>query len=295
LLLVAALAGSLVACGSDAPEDAVTGRLTLGITDAPVDSATRVVVQFSGVELQPAEGERIVINYAAPTQIDLLALHGGAREFLLDGQVLPAGRYNWILLKVDATMNQAQSFIEYDDGTIYPLFIPSGAEQGLRLVRGFDVPVNGEAEFTIDFDLRRSVIRPPGIAPNHILRPALRIVDNSETGGISGTVDNDLINPLISLDECTPAVYVYEGHDVTPSDVREGGGPLTTAFVRMNDQGVYRYRASFLTAGSYTVAFTCEADQDDPETADDIAFIGGTANTIVIAGSDATVNFPVDE
>ncbi len=285
-LVVAALAGSLIACGSDEPSN---GRLTLAITDAPVDSATRVVVQFAGVELQPADGERIVIDYAAPRQIDLLALHGGEVALLLNGEVIPAGRYNWILLKVDAAMNTASSFIEYDDGNIFPLFIPSGAQQGLRLVRGFDVPVNGEAEFTIDFDLRRSVIRPPGLADNHILRPALRIVDNSEVGTIAGTVAND----LVAAADCTPAVYVYAGHGVTPTDVSGNGGPLTTAFVTMDSQGVHSYRAAFLTAGNYTVALTCEAGLDDPEAVDDIEFIGGTANATVTAGSVAAVNFPV--
>ena len=43
--------------------DGQTGTLTLGVTDAPVDGADNVYVEFSGVEIQPNSGERIVINY----------------------------------------------------------------------------------------------------------------------------------------------------------------------------------------------------------------------------------------
>lgn len=288
------LACTIAACGgsddpvieSPAPE---FGTLNLGISDAPVDSATRVVVEFTGVELQPASGERELFGFNEPRQIDLLALHGGEVELLLNNETLPAGRYNFILLQVNAEMNVEDSFIELEDGRVFPLFIPSGAEQGLRLVQGFDVPANGTADFTIDFDLRKSVVAPPGQADNYFLRPALRLVDNSEVGAIAGTVAQDLIT-----DPCSPSVYVYEGPDQEPVDVSEDAGPVVSALVEMDDAtGLFEYRAAFLTAGDYTVAFTCEADQDAPDAVDDIAFTGGTATATVDADETAEVNFPV--
>lgn len=282
---------ALTGCGGD---DDGWGTISLGVTDAPVDSASRVVVEFTGVELKFADGGIENFQFDSPRQIDLLALHGGGSELLLDDEQVPAGHYEWIRLSVNADQTGSTSFIEYDDGNIFPLFIPSGNQAGLRLVSGFDVPAGGSADFTIDFDLRRSIVRPPGLGPNHILRPALRLVDNSEIGSIAGTVDQALIFPA-SGDECGPAVYVYEGTDVEPVEVTEDAGPLTTALVELEDPtGEYRYRAGFIGAGEYTVAFTCEADVDDAASEDGITFVGGAANVTVVAGGEAVVDFPVD-
>ncbi|MEX0899572.1 MAG: DUF4382 domain-containing protein [Gammaproteobacteria bacterium] len=284
-------AAAIGGCGGGDDE---WGAISLGVTDAPVDSASRVVVEFTGVELKLAEGGVENFQFDAPRQIDLLALQGGGSELLLDGEAVPAGHYEWIRLSVNADQTGSTSFIEYDDGNVFPLFIPSGNQAGLRLVSGFDVPAGGTANFTIDFDLRRSVVRPPGLGPNHILRPALRLVDNSEIGSITGKIDESLIFPA-SGDECSPAVYVYTGADIEPAEVTEDAGPLTTALVELEEPtGEYRYRAGFIAAGAYTVAFTCEAGDDDAASEDGIGFVGGTANVTVVAGGEAVVDFPVD-
>ncbi len=290
-VLVFFLAGALFGCGSD---DDRWGSISLGVTDAPVDAAARVVVEFTGVELRHQNGSVETFVFDTPRQIDLLALQGGGVELLLDDEQVPAGQYDWIRLSVNASREESTSFIEYEDGTLFPLFIPSGNQAGLRLVSGFAVPAGGSADFTIDFDLRRSVIRPPGLAPNHILRPTLRLVDNAAIGSIAGRVDSSLIFPE-SGDACTPAVYAYEGSDVTPIEVTDDAGPLTTATVELEAQtGEYTYRIAFLSPGPYTVAFTCEADRDAPDTDDGIAFVGGPSNVTVSDGGESVVNFPPD-
>lgn len=292
LAVIAVLATfALTGCGGD---DDDWGTLSLGVTDAPVDDAARVVVEFTGVELRHQDGGIETFTFATPRQIDLLALQGGGSELLLDGEQVPAGHYEWIRLAVNADQSGSTSFIEYDDGNVFPLFIPSGNQAGLRLVSGFDVPAGGAANFTIDFDLRRSIVRPPGLGPNHILRPALRLVDNSEIGSIAGRIDESLIFPASGAD-CSPAVYVYEGADVEPVEVTEDGGPLVTALVALEEPtGEYRYRAAFIAAGVYTVAFTCEAADDEATSDDGIEFVGGTSNVTVVAGGEAVINFPAD-
>lgn len=286
LALVSAFVLTGVSCGSDSEE---FGSISLAVTDAPVDSAARVVVEFTAVEIQPAGGERELFEFSSPRQIDLLALQGGETELLLDDELLPTGRYNFILLHVNAGLDASDSFIELDNGNVHALFIPSGNQQGLRLVQGFTVTQNGNVDFTIDFDLRKSVVSPAGLGGPYILRPALRMVDNTEVGAIEGTVDVSLI-----VQDCSPAVYLYEGADVTPSDTRTDSGPLTSGLVELDTEGQYVYRVAFLEEGDYTVAFTCEADLDDPETADDISFTGGTANATVVADATAEVNFPAN-
>ncbi|HSD96450.1 MAG TPA: DUF4382 domain-containing protein [Sulfuricaulis sp.] len=252
-----------------------TGTLSLQITDAAVDTAEHVYVQFSGLEIQSADGKRTTLYYcedpmdatntvlsdtacpmsSAPKKLDLLMLSGGQADFLLNGYTLPAGHYSWIRLMVD-TADPLDSYIVVS-GTPYELTIPSGMQTGLKLNRGFDVPAGGSADFTIDFDLRKSV-NLSNIG--YMLRPTLRMVDNVMAGWISGTVDQSLVTT-----GCTPAVYVFAGSGVTPDDIDGiAADPVTTATVKQDNNGVYRYMAAFLEAGSYTIAFTCDAVADDP-------------------------------
>ena len=288
LTLVLFLSVGLVSCGSGGGDGGATGILSVSVTDAPVDEADAVVVQFTGVEIQSAEGGRFDFDFDAPEQIDLLALQGGGSVLILD-ETLPAGRYNWMRLKVDAEEDVLDSYINIS-GTLHPLRIPSGSQTGLKLNRGFTVPAGGTVGFTIDFDLRKSVHAPPGLGDNHVLRPTLRIVDNIDVGHIAGTVDEALITDV----SCTggDAVYVFSGLDITPDDV-DGTEPepVTTAQVNYDpDSSQYKYKASFLSSGDYTVSFTCQASSDAPESDDVIAFVG-TGNATVMAGTVTTYDF----
>src|SRR5512137_904600 len=144
-----------------------TGRLKLSVTDAPVDDAQAVWVQFRAVEFKP-EGAGPVRQdlkdangAAAPQRINLLPLQDGRAAVLLDGVVLPAGRYEWLRLLVDNEPNVRDSYIEVA-GNECELRIPSGDESGLKLIRGFTLPEQGALALTVDFDLRKSIHAPPG-------------------------------------------------------------------------------------------------------------------------------------
>lgn len=64
---------------------------------------------------------------------------------------------------------------------------------------------------------------------------------------------------------------------------------MTTAFAT-RDGANYTYTAGFLTAGGYTVAFTCQGANDDPATDDTLAFLAA-ANVTVEAGTTVQVDF----
>lgn len=286
-VLALAASAMLAACGGGGSSGG-TGQLTLQVTDAPVDDATAVVVQFTGVELKPAGGNAVSIDYAAPRTIDLLALQGGDVASLLDGQTVPAGRYDWVRLKVvtskDSLSPSYLARLVAGVPTNFPLYVPSGSETGLKLVRGFTVPVNGAASFTIDFDLRKSVVDPNGgFAGGYYLKPALRLVDNAQVGSISGTVALSTLCPTSAspLVPNGPSVYVFAGNGVTPDDI-DGAGvePVTTASVKESDPGVYTYTAAFLSPGDYTVAFTCVGATDQPETSEVLPFLGARNVTV---------------
>jgi hypothetical protein len=275
--------GLLANCGGSSSSTAGTGTFSLNITDGPVDNAAKVVVEFTGVSIKPANGEVLVFDFAAPKSIDLLQLQGSASDGLLTNEVVPSGRYEWIRLHVNATRDSVMdSYMLMNDGTEVELYIPSGGETGLKLVSGFTVAAGGGADFTIDFDLRKSITNPRGM-PSAILKPALRIVDNIVVGTIAGTIDGALVTQ-----ECAdPAaddgsVYVYSGAGATPMDIQgTTGDPLATALVHVVE-GVHTYEVGFLAEGDYTVAYTCTAGIDDPITVDAVTFVG-TATVPVLA------------
>lgn len=289
---VAAAGLSLAACGGG-DSSAETGSLNLGMTDAPVDDASKVVVQFDGVELKPQGGKTLTYTFDPPRQVEISALQDGAREMLLEGVELPAGRYNYIRLMVTASEGAPDSYLtlESTGDAMYPLHIPSGDETGLKLVSGFVIPVNGTLDFTIDFDLRKSVYKPMSETQDYRLKPALRIVQTDTTGAIAGTIDWQKYAAVTEPDTSC-AVYVYEGAGVTPDDEGSATSPVASAQVKMDDEtGEYKYRVAYLMEGAYTTALTCQAGVDDPETDDDVLF-DYVADATVTAKQTSQVNFP---
>ncbi len=279
----------LLACGSSSDD---TGTLSVAVTDAPVDGATEVVVIFDAIELNPKQGENVTISFAEPQSIDLLALQNGNTAPLLQNESVAAGEYNWMRLAIDADQGEIDSYISFEDGSTYSLYVPSGDNTGLKINRPFTIPVGGNASFTIDFDLRKSVNKPGNDSEDYKLRPTLRITDNTEVGKISGTIAAS----IVSDESCTEglAVYVYSGAGVTPDDEGSATPPTTSVIPAYdNDNNVYNYQISFLLAGDYTISVTCDADNDDPETDEDETVWSDitSADAGVTVGQTTELNF----
>jgi hypothetical protein len=295
--IIGLLACGLAACGGgdDAPAN---GRVSLSVTDAPVDDAASVVVQFSGVAFKRSGAEPEVVQNLAPSprQLDLLEYQEGRAALLLDGVTLPAGDYEWVRLIVDNAPGVRDSYLVQTTGEECELRVPSGAESGLKLNRGFTLPANGSVALTIDFDLRKSIHAPPGqqgdaeaCTQGYLMRPTLRIVDNANVGAIAGTVDSALVT-----EACLPKVYVFSGAGVAPDDLEEGAAgtdvdALVVAGVAVeNGATAYSYHAAFVPPGSYTVAFTCG---DDDAAADEVLNFLAPRDVVVQANLVSTVAF----
>lgn len=293
---------------SSTSSEGETGQLSLAITDAPVDRATKAVIEFDRVLLKRrGDGSPFEIEFDDVREIDLLSLQGSDHEWLLEDEVLPAGRYEWVRLgvlpydgaKVPGS-KLTSSYLEFPADPDLPpspkyLEIPSGLQTGLKLQGEFTVPVNEAASFTIDFDLRRSIVTVPRGGnfqdPDFMLKPVVRVLDNAEVGHLEGSLDFDGITDLDACPE-TGGVYVFEGADAEPSDMRTDSGPLTTASLE-EDGTEISYRVGFLQAGEYTLALTCDSDLDHPEddNSEDVAF-PVQANGVVEAGQTNIVDLP---
>ncbi len=323
-LSVAIGAALLAACGGGGGGDGGnrTGTLTVGITDAAVEYADAVVVQFTGVELKPRAGAAFSIDFA-PRSLDLLALQGMDRALLLDGVTVPAGEYEWMRLKVNADPAVGgDSFVRLEQGgEECEMRIPSGDQTGLKLVRGFTVGVGSVTDFTIDFDLRKSVVAPPGQrmpmagcgGQVFMLKPALRLVDNLHVGSISGAVDPNLVASQCGLPTDPPYpgnVYLFGpvpvGGTVVPDDDDgvesdpNGADAITAAIVNPD---TFRYTIGFVPPGNYVVAYTCDLDDpamdadvvpEPPAIGETVEFTPSAGTPVTVApGAAAEVNFTV--
>ena len=272
--LLAAGALALAGCGGS---DDGNGLLTVKITDSPVDNATEVVVVFTGVELKPADGAPFSIDFCetgqlpadCQKQIDLLQLQDGVTDDLLNNEEVAAGQYQWMRLKVLAERNQSgASYITLDNGEKYPLFVPSGAQTGLKMVRPFVVAQGGTTRLVVDFDVRKSVIAPPGLDPNYVLKPTLRLVDELLTGTIEGQVDLVALGTEQGATTCDGGVYLFAGSGATPDDMdgdeTDGADPIVYKSLEPEvGATVASYMIPFVEAGEYTVAFTCDFGVDE--------------------------------
>ncbi|WP_162846087.1 DUF4382 domain-containing protein [Seongchinamella sediminis] len=296
--------------------------MSIGVTDAAVDNADRILVQFTGVGVNPGTGAAIDFPLDGDSQtcqdlldgippsataageptvrcVELLELQGTDSVSLLQGVELQAGEYTALRLQVDAERGEMDSIIVLDDGTQESLFIPSGSQSGLKLNSSFTILAGGTHNFVVDFDLRKSVNDPQGF-PDYRLRPSLRLVDLAESGNITGSVQAD----LLTAEGCTGdvntgggfAVYAYVGGLGT--EVGEEGSdlaPLTSAAVVFDDaSGQWRYTIGYLPPGEYTVGFTCQAADDSPEVPDDGIDISLSSDNpvSVVADQDSEANFP---
>jgi hypothetical protein len=297
----------LAACGGDGGGGgggvSSMGTASISLTDAPIDDAKEVVVRFEGAEFQPANGERVMVYLSdttgtgncevvvapdptKPCEVDLTDYTGTDKVELLDNATLPAGQYNWIRL----ILNANPGYITLLNDSQFDLRVPSGAQTGLKIHSGFVVAAGNHTNYTIDFNLRASVHDPVG-SSEYILRPTVRMVDESLIGTLSGNVNTSF---FVADPACTGAVYVFDdGTPGTPDDVDgDASDPITTALVP-ND-GTHAYMVGFLTEGDYLIAFTCDALADVPTVDDGAVTVDFLSQTTVhiTAGANTDYDFP---
>src|SRR5690554_4650815 len=163
-------------------DDTDNGTFSLAVTDAPVDNAEHVYVAFTGVTLHPVDGDPVAFMFDEAQSVDLLALQGTASERLLDQQSVPAGDYESVQLHLNASHDGVlDSYVEMNDGTQLELGLEE--ESQLTIAQAFTVTHNEHTDFTVDLDLRRSLILPEG-ETDVVLRPSLRLVHTEQSGSI---------------------------------------------------------------------------------------------------------------
>jgi hypothetical protein len=275
--------GAAACSGGDGDAGSIReSTLTVSLMDAPVDEVTAVKVQVAAIWLKAPDGPaRQLALRSTPMTVDLLGLDDRNAALLIDDAPLEAGRYEWLAMDVNADFDGVMdSYVLTKVGGQEEIRVPSGR---VRLVSGFEVAANQAVELLFDWSLRKGLVDPPG-QPGFLLKPAFRVIDVTELGELRGTVAMATIVATGDPNGCATdhadlavgnEVYVYSGANVTPDDVDEvDPEPVVIVPVAQDAAGDYVYR-TILQPGTYTIAFTCQAGNDDPEIDD-----SGTPNEI---------------
>jgi hypothetical protein len=261
-----------------------------------------VHVQIAAIWVKPSgAGPAVQLPLTnTPLNVDLLELTADNAALLIDEAAIEAGSYEWLAMDVNAAFDgNYDSYVMTEIGGQEEIHVPSGR---VRLVSGFEIEANQAVQLLFDWDMRTGLVDPPG-QPGYLLKPAFRMLDVTAYGVLQGTVAMSTIMDANDPNDCTVddadqmvgnVVYVFAGLDVDPDDIdRIAADPVATADVVQNQAGDFVYR-TLLTPGSYTVAFTCQAANDDPEvdetaTAAPVEFL--PAVNVTIAGDAVTVDF----
>ncbi len=247
----------------------LSGTAKIAITDSPVDASNvkGVYIKVDSVEFHRSDMAKDEFEempgFVGPKVYNLMDLTNGNSDMVGD-LTLTAGRYTQIRFMLDMPEVGKQApatpgcYIEFSDGTTEPLFVPSGSKSGFKFTGSFDVPINGSVDITVDFDVRKSLVkRSDG---TYILKPTTmhRIVVNDQSGDIKGTVVN--YTPSATGDYLI--IYAYEDGtwndtEDDPPAVDETRFPnAVTSCKIFTDEttGDLMYKLSFLAVGVYDLA-----------------------------------------
>lgn len=291
-------------------------QVSFAVSDYPVDNAEAVVITIEQITLNLPGDDVVIDSFPADDpddpdvdsiQVDLLDYQGLDSKIVVDVMDLEVAEYQNMRLSI-VSEDVSASYVQEIGGARKPIKVPSGE---LKLGR-FEV-IDGDPQvFVIEFNLFRSLTYNPG-PDRYILKPTgVRIVDVEEAAVVAGFVNEDL---FVGDPECEGkdevaegnVMYLYQGHGLDTDELGDAFDPdLDTdaaadylapyAVQAVADDG--SYAIAYVPAGDYTLAFSCDAEDDDPDYHDGIDIpVPSTEITEISlsAGEGLECHFPLDE
>lgn len=257
------------------------GSVTVDLSsDAPADKTlSSVLVDVAGVEFRRSDGTTEKLEFTRAERTELLD-DNAFRMFT--NERLSEGTYTGVRLLLED--NNANS-VSRSDGRQFPLNLAEGDYAEMDLTVAEDEATR--EGLALSLDLRKSLTFNDD-DNEYTLRPVLRSTPADKAAQIGGNVD--VRCPAGTSMATGGAVYLFTGEDVEPDDIGSAVEAYATTTVSVDAfSGFSTYSLRFLTPGDYTIAVTCEGDEDDPGADDDIDFVG-TANVSLDDGERLTRN-----
>lgn len=273
----------LCACNADVTTD-------LTISPAEGLGAETLKLSVSEVRLLTDEDETLDGD-GSGSSIDLMAY--------VDGGLYQASQFS-----VDLDASVIGVLVQFDDDAT--LSLADGGEYTLAVEEAddyadVDLEIDSESssELIVTLELPFSLIAEGG---DYTLHPVLRAVSSDDAASLSGEMSSaHLHGESCSASEVADgqvAAYLFQGSGKTPSDYYRNGTvassvqPYASAPVSALADGTgYTFTFRFLPGGNYTVAVTCEADDEDPASLDGLDFIDSLSATLA-DGEDLSLDFP---
>ncbi|HSM08214.1 MAG TPA: DUF4382 domain-containing protein [Gemmatimonadota bacterium] len=266
-------AAPLFALGAVACEDSTspadgTGQFSVALTDAPSAMFAEAVVDIGAIQLVGGEGPPITLTNDGGVH-DLLELQNGVMADLATLDI-EAGTYHQLRLIVESAQVTLAEGFEFADGTTTrTLFVPSGAQTGVKVnLRYADADESAGVEISsgetilvvLDMDVEQNfVLQGDPDGPSGLLdvlfTPLLRASILDVAGSISGTVTYTSATPAdetefasiqAELDESTSLV-LEEMQTTTVATTAAADGTYTLWFV---SPGTYDVSASATIGGT---------------------------------------------
>lgn len=252
LLLIAMV--MLAGCNGGGGGSTGSGTLKMSLTDAAQATYKAVYVTIDEVQVHKgdvAEGNGSWQVVASPHKTyNLLELVNGAMATLGISD-LASGKYTQIRLILgtqpdngtnilnDPHPANTPNYIITDTNDIVPLKIPSGYKTGIKLVHEFEMTQGLTVDLVLDFDVNRSIVV-AGKSGQYILKPTIKVIDTVKNAILSGTVEDDLGNPLPG------ALVSAQVYNAQASD--EFGKVTVDTSTLTDDNGQYKM---YVPAGTY--------------------------------------------
>ena len=326
----------LAACGGGGSSTSVTptsssSKLTLAISDAPVEQAQKVCIAVSSLRLALADDPNehiwtplqflptpsaqdacLPAGYTLPLDsagqprffyLDLLNYQDGKRHTLLSAVELTSGNYEQLRLQVeDGRKNSLEgaglpefpsSYVQDAQGKIFALEVPSSE---LKL-HGFTAPADGVLSYQLEFNLRHALVL-PGHNKYYKLKPnGVKLLSVTTLTTLQGQVGEKLCGGDLSQ----AGVYLYPArlgstlaYGGLASSTTEGGPVATTLVQAATTTSAAGYAIHYMEPGSYDVALICNASNDAvPDEGESSSFLPTLGGLTLNVAVDPTLSNPL--